>query len=124
MSSTRPTSRAPKAHPARRSTCSPRRDTGSTSMHPIGSESWCLATSTVRESAMLREPMPSFHYEDLLPLSPDETPYRLVTKDWVSTFDARGKTFLEVDPEALTKLTSEAMRDIAHLLRPGHLAQL
>jgi fumarate hydratase class I len=29
-----------------------------------------------------------------------------------------------VEPEALTLLTREAMKDIAHLLRPGHLAQL
>src|SRR6202000_809385 len=32
--------------------------------------------------------------------------------------------FLEVAPEALTLLTRQAMRDISHLLRPGHLAQL
>jgi len=66
----------------------------------------------------------SFQYEDLLPIGHDNTPYRLVTSDYVSTFEARGKTFLEVELEALTKLTTEAMRDIAHLLRPGHLAQL
>ena len=66
----------------------------------------------------------SFQYEDLLPIGHDNTPYRLVTSDHVSTFEARGKTFLEVELDALTKLTSEAMRDIAHLLRPGHLAQL
>ncbi len=68
--------------------------------------------------------MTTFQYEELLPIGPDATPYRLVTADHVSTFEARGKTFLSVEPEALTKLTSEAMRDIAHLLRPGHLAQL
>jgi fumarate hydratase class I len=68
--------------------------------------------------------MTSFQYEELLPIGHDETPYRLVTNDYVSTFEAAGKTFLKVEPEALTKLTSEAMRDIAHLLRPGHLAQL
>ncbi len=68
--------------------------------------------------------MTSFHYEDLLPIGSDNTPYRLVTSDFVSTFEAAGKTFLKVEPEGLTKLTSEAMRDIAHLLRPGHLQQL
>lgn len=31
---------------------------------------------------------------------------------------------LTVDPQALTLLTAEAMRDIAHLLRPAHLQQL
>jgi fumarate hydratase class I len=53
-----------------------------------------------------------------------ETPYRLLTKDFVSTFEAQGRTFLKVEPEALTLLAKEAMRDIAHLLRPAHLEQL
>jgi fumarate hydratase class I len=65
-----------------------------------------------------------FEFQELLPLGHDDTPYRLLTTDHVSTFEARGKTFLEVAPEALTLLTKTAMRDIAHLLRPGHLAQL
>ncbi|MCI0573308.1 MAG: fumarate hydratase, partial [Myxococcaceae bacterium] len=60
----------------------------------------------------------------MLPLGEDTTPYRLLTKDFVSTFEAAGRTFLKVEPEALTLLTREAMRDIAHLLRPGHLQQL
>src|SRR3546814_16193064 len=42
----------------------------------------------------------------------------------VRTVDAAGRTFLEVDPEALTLLTRTAFRDIAHWLRPGHLQQL
>lgn len=66
-----------------------------------------------------------FAYTPILPLDHhDETPWRLLTKEHVSTFTAEGKTFLKVAPEALTLLTQEAMRDIAHLLRPGHLAQL
>ncbi|GAA3944710.1 fumarate hydratase [Actinomadura viridis] len=68
--------------------------------------------------------MPEFSYTDLLPLGPDETEYRLLTSEGVSTFDAGGRTFLQVEPEALRLLTETAMRDIAHLLRPAHLAQL
>ena len=68
--------------------------------------------------------MSAFTYQDMLPLGEDTTPYRLLTKDHVSTFEAGGKTFLQVAPEALTLLTREAMGDIAHLLRPGHLQQL
>jgi len=68
--------------------------------------------------------MTDFQFQEMLPLGKDETPYRLLTKDHVSTFEAAGRTFLQVAPEALTLLTREAMRDIAHLLRPGHLAQL
>jgi fumarate hydratase class I len=68
--------------------------------------------------------MTDFQFQDMLPLGKDETPFRLLTKDYVSTFEAGGKTFLQVAPEALTLLTREAMRDISHLLRPGHLQQL
>ncbi len=63
-------------------------------------------------------------YTPIFPLGPDTTPYRLITKDHVSTFEAAGQTFLRVEPQALTLLAFEAMRDIAHFLRPGHLAQL
>ncbi|MCK6525966.1 fumarate hydratase [Myxococcota bacterium] len=67
---------------------------------------------------------PAFQFQDMLPLGHDDTPYRLITTEGVSTFEAAGRTFLKVEPEALTRLTREAMRDIAHFLRPGHLAQL
>jgi fumarate hydratase, class I len=68
--------------------------------------------------------MSEFQYQDMLPIGPDQTPYRLLTKDGISTFEAAGTTFLRVEPEILTLLTREAIRDIQHLLRPGHLAQL
>ena len=68
--------------------------------------------------------MTDFAFSELLPLGADDTPYRLLTTDGVSTFEASGERFLRVEPEALKLLTSTAMRDIAHLLRPGHLTQL
>ncbi|KIZ14318.1 fumarate hydratase [Streptomyces natalensis] len=68
--------------------------------------------------------MPEFAYTDLLPTGEDHTPYRLVTSEGVSTFEADGRTFLKVEPEALRKLAAEAMHDISHYLRPAHLAQL
>jgi len=68
--------------------------------------------------------MPDFEYADLLPTGPDETPYRLLTTEGVSTVEAGGRTFLQVEPEALRLLTETAMHDIAHYLRPGHLQQL
>ena len=66
----------------------------------------------------------SFHYQDILPLGEDVSPYRLLTKDYISIFEAAGQTFLRVDPAALTLLAQHALRDISHLLRPGHLAML
>ncbi|HEY4465916.1 MAG TPA: fumarate hydratase, partial [Streptosporangiaceae bacterium] len=68
--------------------------------------------------------MPEFGYTDLLPLGDDDTPYRLISADGVTTRQAFGTTFTEIDPQALTELTGAAMHDIAHLLRPGHLSQL
>ena len=68
--------------------------------------------------------MPEFNYEDLLPIGPDETEYRLVTTKGVSTFTAQGMEFLQVSPEAITTLTSEAIHDISHYLRSAHLQQL
>jgi fumarate hydratase class I len=68
--------------------------------------------------------VPEFTFTELLPLGADETPYRLLTTDGVRVVEAAGRSFLEVDGEALTLLARTAMRDIAHLLRPGHLAQL
>ncbi len=69
-------------------------------------------------------PMTDFAFQEILPLGDDDTPYRKVTGDHVSTFEAAGQRFLKVEPEGLTLLAREAMVDIAHLLRPGHLAQL
>jgi fumarate hydratase, class I len=68
--------------------------------------------------------VPEFAFTDVLPLGVDETPYRLITTDGVRVQTAAGRSFLEVDGEALRLLTEAAMHDIAHLLRPGHLAQL
>src|SRR3954454_15040083 len=68
--------------------------------------------------------MPEFEYTELLPIGPDDTSYRLLTTEGVSTFDTPEGTFLKIEPQAITRLTEAAMRDIAHLLRPAHLAQL
>ena len=68
--------------------------------------------------------MPEFTYTDLLPLGPDETTYRPVSSEGVSTLDAGGHRFLTVELEVLRALTALAMHEIAHYLRPGHLAQL
>jgi fumarate hydratase class I len=68
--------------------------------------------------------MTDFVHTELLPLGPADTEYRLLTTEGVSVVEAAGERFLRVDPEALTALTRQAMWDIAHLLRPSHLAQL
>jgi hypothetical protein len=51
-----------------------------------------------------------FHYQELFDLSADtDTPYRKLTGDHVSTFEANGIKFLKVEPEALRLLTATAM---------------
>jgi fumarate hydratase class I len=69
--------------------------------------------------------MPEFAYAPLLPLGPDQTEYRLLGTDGVDVADGPGgRRFLTVESGVLTRLTAEAMHDIAHYLRPAHLAQL
>jgi fumarate hydratase class I len=68
--------------------------------------------------------MPEFIYEDLLPIGPDKTEYRKISSEGVSTFDADGRTFLKVTPEAIRNLTEIAIHDISHYLRSEHLKQL
>ncbi|HWO65159.1 MAG TPA: fumarate hydratase, partial [Umezawaea sp.] len=67
----------------------------------------------------------TFQYTDVLPLAKDTTTeYRLLTANGVKVVEAAGRKFLEIAPETLTLLAKEAIRDIQHLLRPSHLAQL
>ena len=66
-----------------------------------------------------------FHYQDLFePGSPKDVPWRKITSEHVSVVEAAGRKVLKVEPEAIRLLAQEAMTDIAHLLRPGHLQQL
>jgi fumarate hydratase class I len=67
----------------------------------------------------------AFSYAPLLPVGADQTEYRLITDEGVDVVHGPGgRRFLTVEPAALTALTAEAMHDIAHYLRPAHLAQL
>ncbi|MDE3101651.1 MAG: fumarate hydratase, partial [Chloroflexota bacterium] len=68
--------------------------------------------------------MPEFRYQEPFPLAADPTPYRLLTTDHVSRGKFEGHTVLNVEPEALTVLARAAMRDVAFLLRPTHLAKV
>ncbi len=67
---------------------------------------------------------PTFSYSDLLPLGEDTTTYRLIGKEGVSVVKLGDREFLQVEPEAIAKLTEIAIHDINHYLRPDHLTQL
>jgi fumarate hydratase, class I len=71
--------------------------------------------------------VPEFRHTDVLPLGPDETEYRrldLPPGRVVESAALPGRTFLEIDPATITALVRDAVRDIQHMLRPSHLAQL
>ena len=65
-----------------------------------------------------------FSYSDLLPLGPDTTKYRSLGSLGVARITLGERTFLEVQPSALTNLAAVAFHDINHYLRAEHLAQL
>jgi fumarate hydratase class I len=68
--------------------------------------------------------MPASVAQKLFELGPDATPWKKLTADGVSAFEVDGRPALKIDPAVLTLLARQAMIDIAHLLRPGHLQQL
>lgn len=68
--------------------------------------------------------MDDFPFQELFPLAADDTQYRKLTGDYVSRDRFRGEPVLVVEAEGLRQLAATAMRDIAHLFRASHLAQL
>jgi len=68
--------------------------------------------------------MTEFAYQPMFPLSEDDTPYRRLTDQYVSTFTVDGQEVLKVDPQGLAQLAEAAFRDVSHLFRPAHLASL
>jgi len=67
---------------------------------------------------------PAFSYQDTFPLGPDETEYRLLSKEGVSTAVFEGQEILKIAPEALAYLAQNALHDCSFMLRPAHLAQV
>lgn len=63
-------------------------------------------------------------YSEMFPLGPDTTDYRKITSDHVGMESFAGRKLLAIEPEAITSLAEHAFKDISHLLRPAHLAQL
>ena len=68
--------------------------------------------------------MPDFQFQEMFPHGHDTTPYRRVAGDFVASDTFRGQRILLVQASGLTRLAAEAIRDVSHLFRPGHLAQL
>ena len=67
---------------------------------------------------------PTFSYSDLLPLGQDTTKYRSLGNEGVTVVQHGDKKFLQVSPEAITRLSETAFHDISHYLSTAHLQQL
>jgi fumarate hydratase class I len=68
--------------------------------------------------------MSEFRFQKIFELGEPDVTFRKLTTDHVSTVAFEGHEVLRVEAEALTLLAAEAIRDVSHLFRPGHLAQL
>ena len=70
--------------------------------------------------------MPDFKYQDPMPLSADTTKYYKIegSEEFVSVVNFDGKEVLKIEPQALTVLANNAMRDISFMLRPEHNEQV
>ncbi len=69
--------------------------------------------------------MPEFRYEPMFQLGADETEYhRLDIEGLIDATPVGDREILTIDPKALRLLAAEAVRDVSHLFRAGHLAQL
>lgn len=68
--------------------------------------------------------MTDFKYQKPFPITKDETEYRMLTSDFVSTIDVEGRKILKIQPEGLELLAKEAFSDVSFYLRPKHLEKL
>jgi fumarate hydratase class I len=68
--------------------------------------------------------VPPFTYQDPFPLSADETDYRLLSREGISTATFAGREILQVEPGALAFLAQQAFHDCSFMLRPKHLQQV
>ena len=66
----------------------------------------------------------TFKYQKPFPVLKDDTPYKLLTKDYVSTIEFNGRKILKIEPEGLEYLANVAITDVSFFLRPQHLEKL
>jgi fumarate hydratase class I len=69
--------------------------------------------------------MTAFVHQPLFDVAHDDaTPFRKLSGDFVGRARCEGQELLTVAPEGLTLLAAQAIRDVSHLFRPSHLAQV
>ncbi|HKL30985.1 MAG TPA: fumarate hydratase [Tangfeifania sp.] len=68
--------------------------------------------------------MTEFKYQKPFPILKDDTPYKLLTNDFVETVELDGRKILKIDSKGLEYLAKEAFTDVSFYLRPAHLEKL
>ncbi len=68
--------------------------------------------------------MSTFQFQDIFELGTDQTEYRLISKDYVSTEIFDGRKILKIDPKGLELLSETAISDVSFYLRTAHLEKL
>lgn len=70
--------------------------------------------------------MADFTYQEPFPMGKDETKYRKIegSETFVSTELFNDQEILKIDPEGLTTLAKEAIKDVSFMLRPAHNEQV
>jgi len=66
----------------------------------------------------------TFKYQKPFPILKDDTQYRLLTSNFVSTINADGREILKIQPEGIELLAKEAFADVSFYLRTPHLEKL
>ncbi len=66
----------------------------------------------------------AFKYQKPFPILKDDTPYKLLTKDFISIAEIDGRKIMKVDPKGLEYVAKAAFTDVSFFLRPQHLEKL
>ncbi len=78
-----------------------------------------------RKVALSRKNYSTSPYQEIFQLGKDNsTNYRRITTDFVHTSQLGGHDLLHISNQALSLLSSTAMKDVSHLFRSSHLQQL
>jgi fumarate hydratase class I len=68
--------------------------------------------------------MTEFRYQPLFEMSEPEVPYRKLSDELIGSLQVEGRRILTIEPEGLSLLAAQAVRDISHLFRTSHLEQV
>ena len=68
--------------------------------------------------------MADFNYQKAFPLNEDNTEYKKISSEYVSTVKFEGEEILKIEPKALEVLAEQAMNDVSFYLRTSHLEKV